>query len=108
MSAFEPFEDFGDVESIAEGLNDADAGTRRVTVMELADTAAPEAVPFLARAIKDQSDDVRLQAVGRSTLPVGEGSTRTQGCCPGGRSASPPPAGSRSRKEGRWPGRESR
>ncbi len=62
MTAFEPFEDFGDVESIAAGLDDADAGTRRVAVMDLADTAAPEAIPYLARAIKDKAAEVRLQA----------------------------------------------
>ena len=47
MSAFEPFEAFGDVEAIAAGLDDPDPGTRRVAVMDLADTAAAEAIPHL-------------------------------------------------------------
>ena len=62
MSAFEPFEDFGDVEAIAAGLDDPDPGTRRVAVMDLADTAAAEAIPHLARAIADPAPEVRLQA----------------------------------------------
>ena len=62
MNATKPFEDFGDVDSIAEGLDDPDPGTRRVTVMDLADTAAPEAIPHLTRAIGDPASDVRLQA----------------------------------------------
>ena len=62
MSAFEPFEDFGDVEAIAAGLDDPDPGTRRVTVMDLADTAVAEAIPHLARAIADPASEVRLQA----------------------------------------------
>ena len=31
MSAFEPFEKFDDIETLAEGLSDPDAGTRRVS-----------------------------------------------------------------------------
>lgn len=62
MSAFKPFEDFGDVDDIAIGLDDPDAGTRRVTVMDLADTASPEAIPHLARALVDEASEVRLQA----------------------------------------------
>ena len=50
MKGLEPFEDFGDVDAIAAGLDNPDSGTRRVTVMDLADTAAPEAIPYLARA----------------------------------------------------------
>ena len=62
MSAFEPFEAFGDVEAIAAGLDDPDPGTRRVAVMDLADTAAAEAIPHLTRAIEDPAREVRLQA----------------------------------------------
>ena len=47
MKGLEAFEDFGDVDAIAAGLDNPDSGTRRVTVMDLADTAAPEAIPFL-------------------------------------------------------------
>ena len=62
MSAFEPFEKFDDIETLAEGLSDPDAGTRRVAVMDLADTAAPEAIPYLANALTDKASEVRLQA----------------------------------------------
>ena len=62
MKGLEPFEDFGDVDAIAAGLDSPDSGTRRVTVMDIADTAAPEAIPYLARAIADTASEVRLQA----------------------------------------------
>src|SRR5271170_1770366 len=61
-AAFEPFEDFGEVASIAERLADPDAGARRVAVMALAETADPEAIAHLAAALGDDSRDVRLQA----------------------------------------------
>ncbi|TIU03494.1 MAG: HEAT repeat domain-containing protein, partial [Mesorhizobium sp.] len=32
MTAFDPFEDFGDIEEIGERLNDADAAVRRLAV----------------------------------------------------------------------------
>ena len=62
MEATRPFEDFGDIEVIAAALDDPDPGTRRVAVMDLADTAAPEAIPYLARAIANSASEVRLQA----------------------------------------------
>src|SRR5688500_18588498 len=62
MMSVEPFEKFDDIETLAEGLGDPDPGTRRVAVMDLADSAAPEAIPYLANALTDQASEVRLQA----------------------------------------------
>ena len=63
MSAFEPFESFGDIEDIARGLSSADASVRRLAVIEIAETASPEAVGYLASAVADAESDVRFQAV---------------------------------------------
>lgn len=62
MRHLEPFEDFGDVDEIAEGLSSADASVRRLAVIELAETSNSAAVSYLARATADPSSDVRLQA----------------------------------------------
>jgi HEAT repeat protein len=59
---FEPFEDFSDIDELAARLADPDPAVRRVAVMELADTALPEAIGHIGSALKDQSAEVRLQA----------------------------------------------
>ena len=66
---FEPFEDESDFELLAEKLADADPAVRRVAVMDLADTADPEAIPLIARVVSDNSAEVRLQAAIAGTRP---------------------------------------
>jgi len=69
MSAFEPFEQFDEVEDIIDRLEDPDPGTRRVAIMDLADQIRggldlPEDVP--------QSLDVSLaHETGPSAFPNG-------------------------------------
>ncbi|WP_415716738.1 HEAT repeat domain-containing protein [Roseibium sp.] len=59
---FEPFEDESDFELLADKLGEDDPAVRRVAVMDLADTADPEAIPLIASTVKDESPEVRLQA----------------------------------------------
>ena len=61
MTAFEPFEDFGDIDEIVERLNDADGGVRRLAVIDLAETARQEVLPHLLAATDDPDVTVRLQ-----------------------------------------------
>ena len=62
MSPVDLFEDFDDIAELAEGLDDPSAGARIMAVIELADSADPAAIPFLARAIADEDAGVRKQA----------------------------------------------
>ncbi|MEQ9362418.1 MAG: HEAT repeat domain-containing protein, partial [Rhodospirillales bacterium] len=61
MSAFEPFEKFDEVDDIIDRLEDPDPGTRRVAIMDLADSADPAAVAHLKKALADDAREVRLQ-----------------------------------------------
>ena len=47
MPAFEPFELFDDITDVVEQLNDPDPNTRRVAVINLADSAEPLVVGYL-------------------------------------------------------------
>ena len=60
MSAL--FEEFDDIADLAEGLDDPSAGARIMAVIDLADSADPAAIPYLARAIADPDAGVRKQA----------------------------------------------
>ncbi|MEZ2143416.1 HEAT repeat domain-containing protein [Bradyrhizobium sp. DN5] len=62
MTAFEPFESFGDLDEISERLQSHDPSIRRLAVIELVETSTDEAVPLLARAAGDADAGVRLQA----------------------------------------------
>src|SRR5215207_5514330 len=62
MNAVELFEDFGDLDGLADQLGAEDSAARRVAVMALADTADPAAVPLLISALRDPAAEVRLQA----------------------------------------------
>ena len=68
MSAFEPFETFGDAEEIAERLHDADPAVRRLAVIALAEAASPDALPHLLAAVADPDASVRLQVATEWTL----------------------------------------
>ena len=48
--------------SIAERLQDADPGIRRVAVMELVESPEPEAVDLLVMALSDADETVRMEA----------------------------------------------
>ena len=48
--------------SIDLRLKDADAGIRRVAVMELVDSPEPEAVELLIIALSDTDENVRMEA----------------------------------------------
>ncbi|TIT87842.1 MAG: HEAT repeat domain-containing protein, partial [Mesorhizobium sp.] len=61
MTAFDPFEDFGDIDEIAERLNDADAAVRRLAVIDLTETASADVLPHLLTAVADPDATVRLQ-----------------------------------------------
>ena len=61
MPAFEPFEQFDDIEDVVEQLNDPDPNTRRVAVINIADSADPLAVGYLRDALADDATEVRLQ-----------------------------------------------
>ena len=56
------FEDFDEIDELAEGLNDSSPGARIMAVIELANSADPAAIPHLARAISDEASGVRKQA----------------------------------------------
>ena len=56
------FEEFDEIADLAEGLDDPEPGGRIMAVMELADSADPAAIPYLARAITDEDAGVRKQA----------------------------------------------
>lgn len=56
------FEDFDDIKDLADALDDPDAGARIVAVMDLADSADPDAIPYIAKAITDADEGVRLKA----------------------------------------------
>jgi len=62
--AAELFDEFVDLEALADDLADPDPGVRRVAVLRLAETADPGTVPLLARALADPDGQVRLQAAG--------------------------------------------
>ena len=61
MPAFEPFEQFDDITDVVEQLNDPDPNTRRVAVINLADSADPLVVGYLRDALADDATEVRLQ-----------------------------------------------
>lgn len=48
--------------SIETRLQDADAGIRRVAVMDLVDSPEPEAVELLIIALSDTDENVRMEA----------------------------------------------
>ncbi|MGY3606313.1 MULTISPECIES: HEAT repeat domain-containing protein [unclassified Bradyrhizobium] len=62
MTAFEPFEGFGDLDEISERLQSPDPSVRRLAVIELVETSTDEAVPLLARSAGDADAGGRLQA----------------------------------------------
>ena len=57
----ELFEAFSDLDDMAERLAAADAGERRVAVMELGNSGDPDAVPLLAGMLDDPDVGVRQQ-----------------------------------------------
>ena len=61
MTAFEPFEAFGDLDEISERLESPDPSVRRLAVIDLVETSSGEAIPLLVRAAGDPNADVRLQ-----------------------------------------------
>ncbi len=62
MAAFDPFEEFGEIEDFAENLGNPDATVRRLAVKDLGETASAEAIPHLVAATNDPVAEVRLQA----------------------------------------------
>ena len=54
-----PFEEYDDLDELADRLKAADAGERRVAVMELGHSGDPAAVALLASVVSDPNAGVR-------------------------------------------------
>ncbi len=64
----DPFEAYSDLDEVAERLNSADAGERRVAVMELGHAGAPAAIRLLAGMLGGPDAGVHRQ----TALALGE------------------------------------